>query len=130
MLIQVQEVISFCCDFLFSWLDDDNLLEVEKLADIYGLDQLASKVHGYLLRNIRSLSRLPIYRQLPPDKVFSVLSSNDLDVESENEVYEAALHYHYTPEQVEKDQVCLKVRQWYQSKGSLKDFKPQFVLLH
>lgn len=109
--IQVQEVISFCCDFLFSWLDDDNLLEVEKLADIYGLDQLASKVHGYLLRNIRSLSRLPIYRQLPPDKVFSALSSNDLDVESENEVYEAALHYHYTPEQVEKDQVCLKVRQ-------------------
>ncbi|KAG5281189.1 hypothetical protein AALO_G00068370 [Alosa alosa] len=107
-LLQVQEVIGFCCEFLFSWLDDDNLLEVEKLADVYGLDQLAAKVDGYLLKNIRSLSRLPVYRQLPPDKVFSVLSSDNLEVESENEVYEAALHYHYTPEQVEKDQVCLQ----------------------
>ncbi|KAL2092680.1 hypothetical protein ACEWY4_012478 [Coilia grayii] len=107
-LLQVQEVIGFCCDFLFSWLDDDNLLEVEKLADVYGLDELTAKVHAYLLKNVRSLSRLPVYRQLPPDKVFSVLSSDELEVESENEVYEAALHYHYTPEQVEKDQVCLQ----------------------
>ena len=77
---------------------------------MYGLDQLCTKVHTYLLKNIRSLSRLPTYRQLPPDKVFSVLNSDELEVESENEVYEAALHYHYTPEQVEKDQVCLQVR--------------------
>uniref|UniRef100_A0A673ISG9 Kelch-like protein 22 n=1 Tax=Sinocyclocheilus rhinocerous TaxID=307959 RepID=A0A673ISG9_9TELE len=108
-LLQVQDVIGFCCDFLFSWLDDDNILEVEKLADIYGLNQLGEKIRSYLLKNIQTFSRTPVYRKLPPEKILSVLSSNDLEVNSENEVYEAALHYHYTPEQVEKDGVCLQM---------------------
>lgn len=103
-------MIGFCCDFLFSWLDDDNILEVYKLADMYGLEQLGAKVHSYILKNIQTFSRTPVYRQLPPEKVFSVLSSDELEVNSENEVYEAALHYHYSPEQVETDQVSLQVQ--------------------
>lgn len=110
---QVQEVIGFCCDFLFCWLDDDNILEVEKLADIYGLDQLGGKIRSYLLKNIQTFSRTPVYRKLPAEKVLSILSSNELEVNSENEVFEAALHYHYTPEEVEKDQVVLQVRDAY-----------------
>uniref|UniRef100_A0A9J8B048 Kelch-like family member 22 n=1 Tax=Cyprinus carpio carpio TaxID=630221 RepID=A0A9J8B048_CYPCA len=108
-LLQVQDVIGFCCDFLFSWLDDDNILEVEKLADIYGLDQLGEKIRSYLLKNIKTFSRTPVYRKLPPEKILSVLSSDDLEVNSESEVFEAALHYHYTPEQVEKEEVCLQL---------------------
>ncbi|XP_048854506.1 kelch-like protein 22 [Brienomyrus brachyistius] len=107
-LLQIQEVIGFCCDFLFSWLDDDNILEVYKLADMYNLEQLGARVHSYLLKNIQTFSRTSVYRQLPSEKVFGVLSSDDLEVDSENEVYEAALHYHYSPEQVETDQVCLQ----------------------
>ncbi|KAF7694960.1 kelch-like protein 22 isoform X1 [Silurus meridionalis] len=107
-LLQIQDVIGFCCEFLFSWMDDDNILEVEKLADAYGLKQLDEKVHSYLLKNIQTFSRTAIYRQLPAEKVLRVLSSDDLEVSSENEVFEAALHYYYSPEQVEKDQVCLK----------------------
>ncbi|XP_067084464.1 kelch-like protein 22 [Osmerus mordax] len=107
-LMQIEDVIGFCCDFLFSWLDDSNILEVDKLADIYSLRQLGAKVHSYILRNIQTFSRTEVYRQLPPERVFSVLCSNELEVASENEVYEAALHYHYSPEQVETDQVCLQ----------------------
>ncbi|MBN3322489.1 KLH22 protein, partial [Atractosteus spatula] len=107
-LLQMQDVIGFCCDFLFSWLDKDNILEVYKLADLFGLSQLSAKVDAYILKNIQTFSRTAAYRQLPQEKVFSILSSNDLEVNSENEVYEAALHYHYTPEQVETDQVCLQ----------------------
>ncbi|XP_059922076.1 kelch-like protein 22 isoform X1 [Gadus macrocephalus] len=107
-LVQIGEVISFCCDFLFSWLDESNILEVHKLADMFGLQQLETKIHAYILQNIQTLSRTAAYRQLPPDKVLQVLSSEELEVLSENEVYEAALHYHYSPEQVETDQVCLQ----------------------
>lgn len=85
-------------------------MEVDKLADVYGLQQLGAKVHSYILRNIQTFSRTEVYRQLPPEKVLSVLSSDELEVSSENEVYEAALHYHYSPEQVETDQVSLQVR--------------------
>lgn len=91
-------------------MDNDNILEVEKLADTYGLEQLDEKVRSYLLKNIQTFSCTPVYRQLPPEKVLHVLSSDELEVSSENEVFEAALHYYYSPEQVEKDQVCLQVR--------------------
>ncbi|KAF4070559.1 hypothetical protein AMELA_G00286740 [Ameiurus melas] len=107
-LLQVQDVIGFCCEFLFSWMDNDNILEVEKLAETYGLEQLGEKVCSYLLKNIQTFSRTPVYRQLPAEKVLQVLLSDELEVSSENEVFEAALHYYYSPEQVEKDQVCLQ----------------------
>ncbi|MGH0134766.1 UNVERIFIED_CONTAM: hypothetical protein FKN15_071179 [Acipenser sinensis] len=107
-LLQIQVVIGFCCDFLISWVDDDNIMEVYKLADLFGLSQLSAKVDAYILKNFLAFSRTPAYRQLPLDKVYSLLSSNQLEVGSENEVYEAALHYHYTPEQVETDQVSLQ----------------------
>lgn len=108
-LVQLELVIGFCCDFLFSWLDESNILEVHHLADVYGLQQLNARLHAYLLGNIQSLSRADVYRRLPPDEVFRALSSDELQVTSENEVYEAALHYHYSPEQVETDQVYLQV---------------------
>ncbi|XP_026199763.1 kelch-like protein 22 isoform X3 [Anabas testudineus] len=108
-LVQIENVITFCCDFLFSWLDESNILEVHRLADLYGLQQLNDKVHSYILRNIQTLSQTDVYRQLPQDEVFRALSSDELQVNSENEVYEAALHYHYSPEQVETDQVYLQV---------------------
>ncbi|KAJ7994188.1 hypothetical protein DPEC_G00263320 [Dallia pectoralis] len=107
-LTQIEDVIGFCSDFLFSWLDDSNVLEVDKLADMFGLLQLGNKVHSYILRNIQTLSRTDVYRQLPSERVFGVLNSDKLEVSSENEVYEAALHYHYKPEQVETDQVSLQ----------------------
>lgn len=108
-MLKIENVITFCCDFLFSWLDESNILEVHRLADLYGLQQLNARVHSYILRNIQTLSRTDAYRQLPQDEVFRALSSDELDVNSENEVYEAALHYHYSPEQVETDQVYLQV---------------------
>ncbi|XP_029961218.1 kelch-like protein 22 isoform X2 [Salarias fasciatus] len=107
-LVQLEKVIGFCCDFLVSWLDESNILEVHKLADLYGLQQLNARLHSYMLRNIQTLSRTDVYRQLPEEEVFKVLSSNELQVSCENEVYEAALHYHYSPEQVETDQVYLQ----------------------
>ncbi|XP_061586403.1 kelch-like protein 22 isoform X2 [Cololabis saira] len=107
-LVQLENVIGFCCDFLFSWLDDSNIIEVYHLADLYGLEQLKAMVHSYILRNIETLSRTEMYRRLPPEEVFRALSSNELQVTSENEVYEAALHYHYSPEEVETDQVYLQ----------------------
>lgn len=107
--LQLDVVIGFCCDFLFSWLDETNVVEVYRLADVYGLQQLQAKVHSYLLRNIQTFSRTEGYRLLPPDEVFRALSSDQLQVSSENQAYEAALHYHFSPEQVESNQVCLQV---------------------
>ncbi|XP_068166694.1 kelch-like protein 22 [Antennarius striatus] len=107
-LIQLDVVVDFCCDFLFSWLDESNILEMHQLADAYDLQRLRARLRSYLIGNIVALSRTDAYRRLPQDEVFRALSSDELRVSSENEVYEAALHYHYSPEQVETDQVILQ----------------------
>lgn len=108
-LVQMEAVITFCCEFIFTWLDESNILEVHKLADVFGLPQLQAKVHGYLLQNMQKLSRTDAFRQLPPDTVLRALGSQELEVDSEDQVYEAALLYHYSPEQVDAGQVCLQV---------------------
>nr|XP_057927664.1 kelch-like protein 22 isoform X1 [Doryrhamphus excisus] len=110
-LVQLENVIGFCCEFLSSWVDESNILQMHHLADVYGLQQLKAAMHSHILKNLQALSLTDVYRQLPPEEIFRVLSSDELEVKSENEVYEAALHYHYSPEQVENDQVYLKVSQ-------------------
>ncbi|XP_028566070.1 kelch-like protein 22 isoform X1 [Podarcis muralis] len=105
--LQIPEVIKFCCDFLMSWVDEENVLDVYKLADLFHLSHLSEQLDSYVLKNFVTLSRTEMYRQLPLEKVYALLSSNNLEVSSENEVYEGALLYHYTPEQVETDQVSL-----------------------
>nr|XP_033809660.1 kelch-like protein 22 isoform X1 [Geotrypetes seraphini] len=106
-LLQIPEVIEFCCDFLMSWVDEENILEVYKLAELFHLGQLSEHLDSYILKSFVSFSKTEKYRQLPLEKVYSLLSSNRLEVDSENKVYEGALLYHYTLEEVETDQVSL-----------------------
>lgn len=82
---------------------------MHRLADVYELQQLKAHVHTYILANVHSFSRSEAYRRLPQDKVFAALSSDRLQVDDEKQVYEAALLYHFSPEQVETEQVDLQV---------------------
>lgn len=106
-LLQIPEVIKFCCDFLMSWVDDENILDIYRLANLFHLNHLNEQLDSYILKNFVTFSKTEVYRQLPLEKVYTLLSSNHLEVTSENEVYEGALLYHYTPEQLETDQVSL-----------------------
>uniref|UniRef100_A0A8C5LNL2 Kelch-like protein 22 n=1 Tax=Leptobrachium leishanense TaxID=445787 RepID=A0A8C5LNL2_9ANUR len=105
--LQITEVIKFCCDFLITWVDEENILELYKLADLFHLMRLNDHLDAFVHKNFITFSRTQMFRQLPIEKVYSLLNSNQLEVGSENEVYEGALLYHYTPEQVETDQVSL-----------------------
>eukprot|EP00062_Callorhinchus_milii_P023636 gi/632982697/ref/XP_007908278.1/ PREDICTED: kelch-like protein 22 isoform X2 [Callorhinchus milii] len=106
--LQIPEVIVFCCDFLMSWIDNDNILALYELAELYSLTQLSDKIDSYILQNFLSFSKTETYRQMPLKKVQTLLSSDKLWINSESEVYEAALLYNYTPEEIEKDQVSLQ----------------------
>ncbi|XP_008630322.1 kelch-like protein 22 [Corvus cornix cornix] len=105
--LQIPEVIKFCCDFLMSWVDEENILDVYRLADHYDLRHLSEQLDSYILKNFTAFSRTQVYRQLPLQKVYSLLSSNRLEVNYEFEVYDGALFYHYSPEELETDQVSL-----------------------
>lgn len=38
--LQIPEIIHFCCDFLMSWVDEENILDVYRLADLFDLNRL------------------------------------------------------------------------------------------
>ncbi|XP_066418562.1 kelch-like protein 22 [Molothrus aeneus] len=105
--LQIPEVIKFCCDFLMSWVDKENILDVYRLADHYDLKHLSEQLDSYILKNFTAFSRTQVYRQLPLQKVYSLLSSNRLEVNHESEVYDGAVFYHYSPEELETKQVSL-----------------------
>ncbi|KAF6081579.1 kelch like family member 22 [Phyllostomus discolor] len=90
-----------------SWVDEENILDVYRLAELFDLSRLTKQLDTYILKNFVAFSRTDKYRQLPLEKVYSLLSSNRLEVSCETEVYEGALLYHYTPEQVQADQISL-----------------------
>ncbi|OBS63537.1 hypothetical protein A6R68_07945 [Neotoma lepida] len=105
--LQIPEIIHFCCDFLMSWVDEENILDVYRLAELFDLNRLTQQLDTYILKNFVAFSRTDKYRQLPLEKVYSLLSSNRLEVSCETEVYEGALLYHYSLEQVQADQISL-----------------------
>lgn len=104
--LQIPEIIHFCCDFLVSWVDEENILDVYWLAELFDLSCLTKQLDTYILKNFVAFSRTDKYRQLPLE-VYSLLNSNHLEV-CETEVYEDALLYHYTLEQVQADQISLQ----------------------
>ncbi|XP_059749821.1 kelch-like protein 22 isoform X4 [Balaenoptera ricei] len=105
--LQIPEIIHFCCDFLTPWVDEDNILDVYRLAELFDLSRLTEQLDAYILKNFVAFSRTDKYRQLPLEKVYALLSSNRLEVSCETEVYEGALLYHYPPEQVQADRLPL-----------------------
>lgn len=90
-----------------SWVDEENILDVYRLAELFDLNRLTQQLDTYILKNFVAFSRTDKYRQLPLEKVYSLLSSNRLEVSCETEVYEGALLYHYSLEQVQADQISL-----------------------
>lgn len=104
---QIPEIIHFCCDFLTPWVDEDNILDVYRLAELFDLSRLTEQLDAYILKNFVAFSRTDKYRQLPLEKVYALLSSNRLEVSCETEVYEGALLYHYSLEQVQADRLPL-----------------------
>ncbi|KAH0625681.1 hypothetical protein JD844_015276 [Phrynosoma platyrhinos] len=101
--LQIPEVMRFCCDFLAAWVDAENILDVYRLADLFGLGRLSDQLDSFVLKNFVGFSRTEAYRRMSPAKLLTLLSSDRLRVGSENEVYEGALLYHFTPEQLETD---------------------------
>ena len=41
---QIPEIIHFCCDFLTPWVDEDNILDVYRLAELFDLKCMISHV--------------------------------------------------------------------------------------
>lgn len=92
-LIQFHEVGELCCKFLETQLDPSNCLGIRKFVEAHGCTSFLESVDGFVLQKFKDVVKSDEYYLLPGELLIKVLSSDDLNVNFEEEVYESVLKW-------------------------------------
>ncbi|KAK3749968.1 hypothetical protein QZH41_000264 [Actinostola sp. cb2023] len=90
-LVQFHEVRDLCCQFLENQLDPSNCLGIRKFTEAHGCIKFLETVDKYVLEHFKSVLKSEEYALLPIELLIKVISSDDLNVLHEEEVYEAVI---------------------------------------
>ncbi|XP_040283096.1 kelch-like protein 17 isoform X4 [Bufo bufo] len=92
-LLQLNGVRDACCKFLLSQLDPSNCLGIRSFADTHSCSDLLKSAHKYVLQHFVEVSKTEEFMLLPLKQVLDLISSDSLNVPSEEEVYRAVLNW-------------------------------------
>lgn len=92
-LIQFHEVRDICCQFLETQLDPSNCLGIRKFTEAHGCTNFLEVVDNFVLENFREVMKSEEYALLPCELLIKVISSDDLNIIAEEEVYEAVMSW-------------------------------------
>ena len=92
-LIQFHEVGELCCKFLETQLDPSNCLGIRKFVEAHGCTNFLESVDRFVLQKFKEVVQSEEYNLLPGELLIKVLSSDDLNVNFEEEVYESVLKW-------------------------------------
>lgn len=90
-LVQFHEVRDLCCQFLESQLDPTNCLGIRKFIEAHGCLKFLDTIDKFVLENFKSVLKSEEYALLPMELLVKVISSDDLNVLLEEDVYEAVM---------------------------------------
>ncbi|EEC17539.1 conserved hypothetical protein [Ixodes scapularis] len=90
-LVQVGSVRDACCSFLLRQLHPSNCLGIRSFADTHACRDLLCKSHRYALHHFREVAHTDEFLMLPLSQVEDLISSDELNVSSEELVYEATV---------------------------------------
>lgn len=92
-LVQFHEVRELCCKFLETQLDPSNCLGIRKFTEAHGCVNFLEVVDNFVLENFREVMKSEEYALLPCELLIKVISSDDLNIFAEEEVYEAVMSW-------------------------------------
>ena len=90
-VLQFQEVKQACSEFLRRQLDTDNCLGIKVFAEAYGCNDLKKAATVYSSHYFSQVRKRDEFLKLSIDEIKLFLSNEQLNVQSEYEVYEAAM---------------------------------------
>ena len=90
-VLQFQEVKQACSEFLRRQLDTDNCLGIKVFAEAYGCNDLKKAATVYSSHYFTQVRQREEFLKLSIDEIKLFLSNEQLNVQSEYEVYEAAM---------------------------------------
>lgn len=93
-LLQVWQVVDFCCEYLEQEVTEDNYLYLQELALLYSLERLETFIDQFILLRFATLSFTPDFmRDIPLHKLTKYLSSSQVEHESEQALLQATLQW-------------------------------------
>ena len=84
----VDEINKACCQFLESTVDMENCFTIRTIADTFSCDGLTQTVTQYISRKFTELAKTETFLMLAKEDVVKFLSSDDIQIESEEQLLE------------------------------------------
>lgn len=92
-MLQLEPVCDACAEFLMSLLTPSNCLGIKRLAYTLGCTDLRQAADKYLCKNFNEVSQSDEFLQIDKASLVDMLSREDLQVRSEEQVFEAAIRW-------------------------------------
>uniref|UniRef100_A0A1I7WPP0 BACK domain-containing protein n=1 Tax=Heterorhabditis bacteriophora TaxID=37862 RepID=A0A1I7WPP0_HETBA len=92
-LLQLNEVQEVCCEFLKKQLDPSNCLGIRAFADTHACRELMRSADKYTLQNFQDVVGTEEFLLLPPNQLIELISSEELNVRSEEQVFAAVIQW-------------------------------------
>ena len=91
--LQLSEITGVCCTFLCSQLHPSNCLGIVSFAEAHGCTVLAECAREYVLDHFQKVVKCDEFVHLSFEAAKTLLSSNNINVSSEEMVFDAAYHW-------------------------------------
>lgn len=112
-ILQVELVAKACCEYMKAHFHPSNCLAVRSFAESHNRVDLMSMADKYACEHFNEVVECEDFINVSPRHLIALLSSSDLNVEKEKQVYNAAMKWlHSNPQHHAKwlDQVLAQVR--------------------
>ncbi|XP_050404333.1 kelch-like protein diablo [Patella vulgata] len=90
-LFQIIPVQQASAKFMEQQLDSMNCIGIQTFAQIHNCEELKQKAREYTEKHFPDVAKLEEFKSLPLDRVIEIVSSDELNVEKEDIVYEAIM---------------------------------------
>lgn len=92
-LLQITEVQDYCCTFLMKQLDVSNCLGIKTFVEANGCSQVTNDIDKFARKHFQQVSTGSEFLSSSPENVISLVSSHELKVSSEEDVYVAVIEW-------------------------------------
>lgn len=92
-MLQVEDIEVICCDFLRHELDSSNCVGIYMFSDAHSCSPLSKSALDFIHRNFVEVSKQEEFQQLNKSALLQLLESEELKIEAEEQVFEAAMRW-------------------------------------
>lgn len=92
-MLQIEDIEVICCDFLKHELDSSNCVGIYTFSDAHSCLNLSKSALDFIHRNFVEVSKQDEFLQLTKTSLLEMLESEELKIESEEQVFEAAMRW-------------------------------------